>query len=108
MIQELSMICDGYCPESKLKGKQVKMRQNRHDSFESEETGLQIRVYHGLQAVILNKRGKGNFTTTPRYAHESTEGEPFYGQLKDKSPMERPVQAFKDLEELKAYINSIE
>ena len=39
---EVSQIWDGYCPESRLKGKVVRMRLNSWDFYESEETGLQI------------------------------------------------------------------
>ncbi|MHB1177260.1 MAG: hypothetical protein ACYCZO_02905 [Daejeonella sp.] len=41
---------DGYCPESRLKGRKVRMRLNSYDFFESEETGLQIAIcYPGVQ-----------------------------------------------------------
>lgn len=38
---EISTTWDGYCPESLFKGKQVRMRLNQYDFYESEETGLQ-------------------------------------------------------------------
>ena len=54
--EEISTPWNGYCPESMLKGKSVRMRLNRSDFFESEETGLQICLLRGVQAVILNFR----------------------------------------------------
>ena len=54
--------CDeGYCPESLLKGKKVKMKINSWDFWESPETGLQILGWFPIYAVILPFRGKGNF-----------------------------------------------
>lgn len=55
---------NGYCLESLLKGKTVRMRLNQNDFFESEETGLQIYIIPRVQAVILNFRGQGKFRTT--------------------------------------------
>lgn len=53
---------DGYCPESFLQNKKIRMRLNRSDFFESEETGLQVCIpAPGVQAVIMNFRGKGEF-----------------------------------------------
>lgn len=51
---------DGYCPESKLKGKKVRMRLNEYDFWESEETGLQITTFPPF-AAVLAWRGEGNF-----------------------------------------------
>lgn len=57
---KIPIMWNGYCPESLLKGKTVRMRLNQNDFFESEETGLQICIIPGIQAVILSFRGKGN------------------------------------------------
>ncbi len=65
---ELNQMWNGYCPESYLQGKKVRMRLNRNDFFESEETGLQIAVLRGVQAIIMNFRGKGDFRTNPEFA----------------------------------------
>jgi hypothetical protein len=59
--QIIPLIWNGYCPESWLMGKTIRMRLNDMDFFESEETGLQICVLRGVQAIILNFRGKGKF-----------------------------------------------
>lgn len=62
-INECTMIyCDeGYCPESLLAGKKVKMRINESDFWESPETGLQILGWYPLYAVVLPFRGRGRF-----------------------------------------------
>ena len=65
--KEISQMWNGYCPESMLKGNTVRMRLNQSDFFESEETGLQICVLRGVQAIILNFRGKGKFRLTPTW-----------------------------------------
>lgn len=41
-MNTIDKLWNGFCPESQLHGKQVRMRLNRHDFFESEATGLQI------------------------------------------------------------------
>lgn len=102
-----SMMWDGYCPESKLKGKHVKMRHNNHDFFESEETGLQISLVPGVQAVILNFRGKGEFRQTARYGHDEETGELLSPQNRPRAPFNYPVEVFKNMEEVKSYIEKI-
>ena len=61
---------NGYCPESLFKGKKVRMRLNDDDFYESMETGLQICLLPGVQAVILNFRGAGKFRKTASFADE--------------------------------------
>lgn len=56
----MGLFFDGYCPESVLKGKQVEMRLNEDDFWESEATGLQVAVFPPF-ATILRWRGKGKF-----------------------------------------------
>lgn len=56
----ITIYFDGYCPESMLKDKQVEMRLNEDDFWESEATGLQMTVFPPF-AAILRWRGKGNF-----------------------------------------------
>lgn len=58
---KMSNMWNGCCLYSLLKGKTIRMRLNQCDFFESEETGLQIFIIPGVQAVILNFRGKGKF-----------------------------------------------
>lgn len=101
------LVWDGYCPESQLSGKQVRMRLNRSDFFESEATGLQICVIPGVQAVILNWRGKGEFRETPTYADEEYGGEVLSPQNTDKPFFNNPPQIFQNEEELRQYIQNI-
>ena len=78
---------DGYCPESRrLNGKSVKMRLNKSDFFESEETGLQIYLIPGVLAVKLNIRGSGEFKQTVVYASDFVCGEALVDQQKEKIP----------------------
>jgi hypothetical protein len=82
-----NQIFDGYCPESSLDGEQVRMRLNSYDFFESEKTGLQIAIsYPGVNAVVLNFRGKGDFRKTVTYADEVENGEFLSPQLVDRFP----------------------
>jgi len=64
---------DGYCPESLLKGKQVEMRLNKDDFWESEATGLQMTVFPPF-ATILRWRGKGNFRQSSDVSSNSLVG----------------------------------
>ena len=64
---------DGYCPESLLKGRQVEMRLNEDDFWESEATGLQITVFPPY-ATILRWRGKGKFRQSDDLASNSLKG----------------------------------
>lgn len=105
--QELDQMWNGYCPESWLKGKQIKMRLNKNDFFESEETGLQIAVLSGVQAIILNFRGKGDFRTSITYAHDIENGELLSPQNTDRPPFNNPTQIFENSQQIENYINSI-
>lgn len=69
----MELYFDGYCPESLLKGKQVEMRLNEDDFWESEATGLQITVFPPF-ATILRWRGKGKFRQSSDVASNSLVG----------------------------------
>lgn len=64
---------DGYCPESLLKGRQVEMRLNEDDFWESEKTGLQVTAFPPF-AAILKWRGKGKFRESSDLASNSLVG----------------------------------
>lgn len=110
---EISTWWNGYCPESLIKGKTVRMRLNRSDFFESEETGLQICIIPGVQAVILNFRGKGDFRDTPSYGDELSEPDE-YGvglilspQNTDRIPFNAPTTIFESGESIATYIAGV-
>ena len=105
--QELDQMWNGYCPESWLKGKRVKMRLNKNDFYESEETGLQIAVLSGVQAIILNFRGTGDFRSTTSYADEIENGEFLSPQNTERPPFNNPTEVFQDSEQIENYINNI-
>ena len=102
----MAKMWDGYCPESMLKGKRVRMKLNDSDFFESEETGLQIAVLKGVQAIILNFRGKGEFRSTPAFADDIENGELLSPQTSERIPFNNG-EIFKSNEELKEYIKTI-
>jgi len=104
---KISNMWNGYCPESLLNGKTVRMRLNQHDFFESEDTGLQICIIPGVQAIILNFRGKGKFRTTPKYGDEVENGEILSPQNSDRPPFNNPTAAFGESEEIEKYIATI-
>ena len=99
--QEIPNMWDGYCPESLLEGKTVRMRLNQSDFFESEETGLQICVLPGAQAVIINFRGKGKFRVSPNYADEIENGEILSRQNTSSPPFNEPTVAFLNCLEIR-------
>lgn len=105
---KISNMWNGYCPESLRKEKTVRMRLNQHDFFESEETGLQICIIPGVQAVILNFRGKGKFRSTPKYGDEVENGEILSPQNTDSPPFNNPTFAFGKSEEIENYIATIQ
>lgn len=105
---KISNMWNGYCPESLLKGKTVRMRLNQNDFFESEATGLQICIIPGVQAVILNFRGEGNFRTTENYGDEVENGEILSPQNTDRPPFNNPTIAFGESEEIENYIATIQ
>ncbi len=105
--KRISNMWNGYCPESLLKGKTVRMRLNQSDFFESEETGLQISIIPGVQAIILNFRGKGKFRTTENYGDEIENGELLSPQNSDRPPFNNPTIAFGESEEIENYITTI-
>ncbi len=105
--EKISTMWNGYCPESFINGKTVRMRLNQDDFFESEETGLQICVISGVQAVIMNFRGKGKFRTTEKYADEIENGEILSPQNSDRPPFNNPTIAFGESVEIEKYITTI-
>lgn len=104
---EIEQMWNGYCPESLLKGKRVRMRLNDWDFFESEETGLQICLIHGVQAVILNFRGRGKFRSTDTFGDEIESGEILSPQNYDQPPFNNPTVIFQDSKEIEDYIKKI-
>ena len=107
VVNELAQMWNGYCPESHLYGKTVRMRLNSYDFFESEQTGLQIAVLRGVQAIILNFRGEGKFRTTPSYADEIENGEMLSPQNSDNPPFNYPTTIFGNSKEIEDYIKSV-
>lgn len=83
------------------------MRLNRNDLFESEETGLQIAVLRGVQAIVMNSRGSGNFRVTPEFADEIENGEMLSPQNSEIPPFNEPTIIFEDTAEIKSYIQGI-
>jgi hypothetical protein len=102
-IYELSEWWNGFCPESWLMGKRVRMRLNRSDFFESEATGLQMVVFRGAQAIILNFRGKGDFRTTADFADDIVNGEVLCPQTMASFPFNDGA-IFSDRVEIEKYI----
>lgn len=107
-LQVLDLMWNGYCPESWLNGRQVKMRLNRNDFYESEETGLQIAVLSGVQAVILKFKGTGDFRSTVSFAHDIENGEILSPQNTDIPPFNNPIIVFENSEQIEKYINNID
>lgn len=103
--QLLDQLWNGYCPESWLQGKKVRMRLNSSDFYESEETGLQIAVLSGVQAIILNFRGEGKFRLTPQFADEIESGEMLSPQNINRPPFNSPATIFGGSEEIEDYIS---
>lgn len=98
---------NGLCPESLIAGKKVRMKLNKYDFFESEETGLQILVLSGVQAIILNFRGEGTFKVSPKYADEIENGELLSPQNTDKLPFNNPTEIFNEIFEIENYVKKI-
>jgi hypothetical protein len=106
-IKLSALLFDGFCPESALVGKVVNMRLNKHDFFESEETGLQIYLIYGYVAVILHERGKGDFINTRIYATETINSEILAHQNKPNIPFVDDIVYFKNEEDISKYIHNI-
>lgn len=85
---------DGYCPESLIKGKQVEMRLNEDDFWESVETGLQMTVFPPF-ANILRWRGKGKFRQSSDVASNS-----LFGLVMTEAKEEDGKEIFPDEENI--------
>ena len=103
-MHKLDQLWNGYCPESWLQGKKVRMRLNNYDFYESEATGLQIAVLSGVQAIILNFRGEGKFRSTASYGDEIENGELLSPQNIDRPPFNEPTTIFELSEDIEDYI----
>ncbi len=104
----ISNMWDGYCPESLLKKEQVRMRLNKDDFYESEATGLQMAVLSGVQAIILNFRGTGDFRSKVSFADEIENGEILSPQNTENPPFNYPTKVFRTSEQIENYIKTIE
>ena len=104
---KISNTWNGYCPECWLKDKTVRLRLNENDFFESEETGLQICLIPGVQAIILNFRGTGKFCTPSSFADTIENGEILSPQNTEHPPFNNPTVIFADGEEIEKYITTI-
>jgi len=102
-----NLIFYGYCPECSLNGYQVKMKLNKNDFFECEETGLQVYLITGNLAVILTERGKGNFLETKKYADDFVTTEILVPQNKLNIPFVDDIVYFKNNDELFDFIRKI-
>ncbi len=102
--QHISTTWSGYCPECLLEGNVVRMRLNKDDFYESVETGLQVCMIPGVQAVILKWRGTGDFREAITYASESDAGELLSPQNTDHAPFNSPTETFEDGDALKKYL----
>jgi len=101
----MSNLWNGYCPESLHQGKNVRMRLNHNDFWESEETGLQICVVQDLFAVILNFRGEGKFPKNQTYADDISAMQILAPQHKEFYPFTNFEKVFQNTEEVIEYIN---
>ena len=101
-----SMHWTGYCPESALRGKQVRMRLNNNDFYESEATGLQMAVLPGVQAIIMNFRGNGKFRSTPVFADDIESGE-FLSPQTQEDAFFNNGETFQNSAEIEKYIGEI-
>lgn len=107
MKEQISNTWSGYCPESLLEGNYVQMRLNKSDFYESEQTGLQIALIPGIQAIILNFRGTGKFRNTISYGDDINNGELLSPQNADRPPFNNPTDVFEDSDAISSYIKSI-
>lgn len=105
--KQISNTWDGYCPESLLEGNEVKMRLNKNDFYESEQTGLQIALIPGIQAIILNFRGTGKFRNAVSYGDDINNGELLSPQNTDRPPFNHPTDVFEDSDAISNYIRTI-
>jgi len=93
-MPETEIYFDGYCPESLLEGKQVEMRLNEDDFWESEATGLQICISPPY-ATILNWRGKGKFRSSSEVASDL-----FTGLILTEAQTDEGKEIFPDEEKV--------
>lgn len=107
-VTKITTHWNGYCPESLLKGEKVRMRLNQNDFYESEETGLQICVLAGVQAIILNFRGEGKFRAEASYADDIENGEILSPQNAERPPFNDPATIFNGSEEIENFIAGIQ
>ncbi len=94
-MANIEIYFDGYCPESLLKGKQVEMKLNRNDFWESLETGLQMTVFPPY-AAILRWRGKGKF----RESSKEIASDELTGLVLAEAKTEEGEEIFPDKEKI--------
>jgi hypothetical protein len=94
-MAQIELYFDGYCPESLLKGKQVEMKLNKDDFWESLETGLQMTVFPPY-AAILRWRGKGKF----RESSNEIASDELVGLVLTAAATETGMEIFPDKEKI--------
>ena len=104
----IELFFDGFCPESLLNGKQVEMKLNEDDFWESIETRLQIAVFPPF-ATILNWRGAGKFRESSKNASDTQVGmvmaRPYTEEGREIFPDEKSV--IHNANELRCYLDEI-
>lgn len=108
-MEKEPMEWNGFCPESQLEGKEVRMRLNRNDFFESEASGLQAMVLRGVCVVLMKERGTGDFRFDPEYADMYFGGEYVLLQRSDNPPFFQlgSDEPLPDKEEIRAFLSAI-
>ena len=95
---------NGYCPECMLNDKHSILILNRNDFFECEICNLQMAIpYSGVQAVIMNFRGKRNFHSSKTYSDTVENGELLFLQTLESFPFSNNA-IVQTVDELKTFI----
>jgi len=103
----LDMLWDGYCPESRLKGKRVRMGFSGR-FFESVETRLRISYGPDGMAIIMKKRGRGRFKENAHFADQQNFRGLLCPQTRKASPYNPGTRWFGSSSEIEEYIGGIE
>ena len=100
LLKEDTQFWNGYCPECSLNGEQGRMALNLNDFYECEKSQLQLAIpFPGVQAVVMNFRGKSKFRSTKTYADTVENGELLFLQDTDKFPYSEgdPIESDEQL-----------
>lgn len=100
---------DGYCPHCVERGQVVHLSINAGDLYECPDCHLMIGLAPPWRAVVMRRRGRGNFRdlADPRYSSKHITGQILVAERADMHYEPDKLNGFPHREALEAYLAAV-